>query len=819
MAFVVVAAAFACGKGCGEPAASTQPGGVKPGAVVDPALPGLGPGDKTLAAKLAQALAAKGPGYRPRTRHLNPDGSPKFTNRLILETSPYLLQHAHNPVNWYAWGDEAFDRARRENKPVLLSVGYSTCHWCHVMERESFEDEEIARYLNENYVAIKVDREERPDVDSLYMNAVHVLAGRGGWPMTVVLTSSREPFFAGTYFPARDGDRGARKGFLTILRELKELYGSQPDRVVATARQVTERLQAAAQPARPGDLAGPAAIRRAATSLAESFDPVHGGFGGAPKFPTPSTLELLTRYHRRTKDPQALHMVVHTLEKMAAGGMYDHIGGGFHRYSTDERWLVPHFEKMLYDNAQLVAVYLEGYQLTGREDFTRVARETLDYVEREMSDPAGGFYSATDADSPVPGKSHDEEGWFFTWTPAEIRDVLGDERARHVSAYYGVTDRGNFEGRNILSTPAPLGEVAASLKLSPQVLTDSLQSARAALYEARQKRPPPHRDEKVIASWNGLTVSAFARGAQVLGEPRYADRATKAAEFILRNMKEGAKLHRTWKEGRARHEGTLDDYAFLAQGLLDLYEATHDPRWLTEALALHATLEKEFRDEQSGGFFLTPHKHEALLARDKPDYDGAEPSGNSVAILNLLRIEELTTEARYREAASLSLRAFSRQLQGGAGAAKMLCALDYYLDKPVEVVLVASAPGAAAELEAALHRTFVPNRIFAQAMEGEDLQRQAKVVPLLAEKRVLTGQATVYVCRERYCELPTSDPKVFAAQLMKTEPLFPDSSPGPLPVAKPGKKPDPWEYDPKSNRHWNPDHGHWHDGPPPAGSR
>ncbi|MEW5850790.1 MAG: thioredoxin domain-containing protein [Myxococcota bacterium] len=775
---MVVAAALA-GACRDTSAAPGSPAMLRP---ADPALPGTGPGDPALTAELARALKAKGPDYRARTHHRLPDGSPRYTNRLIRETSPYLLQHAHNPVNWYPWGDEAFERARRDNKPVLLSVGYSTCHWCHVMERESFEDEEIARFINEHYVAIKVDREERPDVDALYMTAVHVLAGRGGWPMTVVLNPQREPFFAGTYFPARDGDRGARKGFLTVLRELSELYRSQPDRVTAIAAQTTARLRAATEPAPPADIPGPEAIHQAAVNLARSFDPRHGGFGRAPKFPTPSTLELLMRYYRRTSDAGALHMVVQTLDKMARGGIYDHVGGGFHRYATDEKWLVPHFEKMLYDNAQLVVAYLEAYQLTSRADFATVARETLDYVRREMSDPAGGFYSATDADSPVPNRGHEEEGWFFTWTPTELRSVLGEERARHVAAYYGVSERGNFEGRNILHTPLPLPEVAAALKLSAPALEQSLRASRELLYQARSKRPSPLRDDKVIASWNGLMISAFARGAQVLNEPAYATRAAQAATFILDNLREGGRLRRTWREGRARQEGTLDDHAFVAQGLLDLYEATHDVRWLQEAVRLHDALEKHYLDAQNGGFYLTPQGHEALLARDKPDYDGAEPSGNSVAILNLLRLEELTADGRYGELADRALRAFSAQLRRGAGAAKMLCALDYRLDRPLEIVLVAPARGSVGELESALHQTFVPNRILVAVAEGEDMERESKVVPLVEGKRAQGGRPTAYVCRERRCELPTSDPRVFRSQIGTVEPLFPNVSAAPLPV-------------------------------------
>ena len=485
--------------------------------VADPALPGL-EGDPAIEARLAAALASKGPEYRPRTRHLLPGGRPRYTNRLILETSPYLLQHAHNPVSWYAWGDEAFARARREGKPVFLSIGYSTCHWCHVMERESFEDEEIARYLNEHYVAIKVDREERPGVDALYLKVVIMMTGSGGWPATLFLTPSREPFFAGTYFPARDGDRPGATGLLTALRQLREIYDRRQDRVVEVTQEVAQRLHAPSQGA-AGVLPGPQAIVEAVDSLAASFDEAHGGFGPAPRFPRPATLELLARYHRRTRDPRALHMLERTLAAMAAGGIHDQLGGGFHRYSTDDRWLVPHFEKMLYDNAQLAMAYLAGFLVTGRQDFAGVARETLDYLEREMSDPAGGFQSATDADSPAPG-GKEEEGRFFTWTPREVEAALGRDRARAAVAWYGVAERGQVDGRSVLHTPATPEKVAGELRVSVSDLRGRIEAARRDLYQARSRRAPPLRDEKVIAAWNGLAVSAFARANQVLGEPR-----------------------------------------------------------------------------------------------------------------------------------------------------------------------------------------------------------------------------------------------------------------------------------------------------------
>jgi len=825
-ALVVGSACSSQGCSCTRPAregAATGSSSRASGATGDPALPGVTRTDDALVSRLAEAARARGPEYRPRTHHFHADGRPKYTNRLILETSPYLLQHAHNPVNWHAWGDEAFERARREHKPILLSVGYSTCHWCHVMERESFEDEEIATYLNQHFIAVKVDREERPDVDDLYMKAVQALAGRGGWPMTVVLTPDREPFFGGTYFPARDGDRGTRKGFFTILEELQTRYASEPDKVVAEARSLSERLRAESESARPGDVPGAEAIERAARALAQTFDPVWGGFGQAPKFPRPVSLDLLLRYHRRTADPQALHIVVRTLDRMAAGGMYDHVGGGFHRYSVDDRWLVPHFEKMLYDNAQLVVVYLEAYQVTGRDDLARVARETLDYVAREMTGPGGGFYSATDADSPTPRGHDDEEGYYFTWTPAEIEAVLGRERARTIAAYYGVTPRGNFEGRTIFHTSRPLAEVAGSLGVTPAALEAELASARAALYEARARRPPPLRDDKVLTSWNGLMISAFARGALVLDRSDYAERARRAADFVLRELRtDEGRLLRSHMDGRARHNGYLDDYAFFIQGLLDLYEATFEPRWLREAVALQAQLDARYLDAGHGGYFMTSSDHEELLARDKPAYDGAEPSGSSVALMNLLRLEELTGKEEYRQRAERGFAAFSVALsRGGSGLPKMLAALDFYLDAPREVLIVApEQDGDPAPLLSRLRRTYLPNRILAVTTEGAALEATSAVLPVIEGKLAIRGRTTAFVCERGRCELPTSDPDVFARQLAKIRPLLDGRTPAPLPIIEPGRDPEPWYYDAQTNRHWHPGHRHWHDGPPPpAGAR
>jgi uncharacterized protein YyaL (SSP411 family) len=763
----------------GEVRASTAPPAPRPnveaGVAESPPgrLPGAPAADAELRSQLAGAWEARQPGYRPRTKHLHADGTPKFTNRLFLSSSPYLRQHAHNPVNWYPWGDEAFETARKLGRPVLLSVGYSTCHWCHVMEEESFEDIEIARFLNQHYVAIKVDREERPDIDAIYMSAVQQITGRGGWPMTVWLTPEREPFHGGTYFPARDGDRGTRTGFLTLLKRLADLYREDPDRIVQAAAQRAARVRASLSPRNdPGGLPGAKLLEDAVDHYARNFDSKYGGMAWAPKFPSHVPVRFLLRYHRRTGSESALAMSVLTLEKMAAGGMYDHVGGGFHRYSTDARWLVPHFEKMLYDNALLAVAYLEAYQVTHDEDLAGVARETLDYVRRDMTSPQGGFYSATDADSLVPG-GHREEGWFFTWTPKEIETTLGAERAPPVSTYYAVTLSGNFEGRNILHTPRSLDVVAGELQMPAKELRRVVEGAKPALYAARARRPPPLRDEKILTAWNGLMISAFARGAAVLDQPQYATTAEGAAAFVLAHMRDGTRLLRSYKDGRALHKGYLDDYAFLIAGLLDLYEVTANLRWLKEAVALDRVLADRYEDKAGGCFFMTSDDHEKLLVREIPSRDGAEPSGNSVQVLNLLRLHEFTLKDHYRQRGERCFRAFAGRLERSPAAmAEMLLAVDYYLDTPKEIVIVTPASGhGAAPLREQLRRTFVPNRIVAVASAGSQLDAHAAVVPLLSRKVARGGKATAYVCEKGVCALPTTDPSIFAQQIRKTKPL------------------------------------------------
>ncbi|MBI3665068.1 MAG: thioredoxin domain-containing protein [Acidobacteria bacterium] len=735
-------------------------------------LPGAPPFDAQTLQKLRAAWARRNPAYKPRTRHLRPDGSPQYTNRLILESSPYLLQHAHNPVNWRPWGTEAFDAAKKLGRPLLLSVGYSTCHWCHVMEEESFEDVEIARYLNENYITVKVDREERPDIDTIYMTAVQEMTGSGGWPMTVWLTPDRKPFFGGTYFPPRDGDRGATTGFLTLLRKLKEVYAHEPERVAASSAQLASSIQRALTTKAGEDLPQARVLQDAFRFFQTRFDPIYGGARGAPKFPSSLPVRFLLRYYRRTSDQQALQMVTRTLEKMAEGGIHDHLGGGFHRYSTDARWQVPHFEKMLYDNALLAVAYLEAYQATGREDFAQVARSILRYVERDMTSPEGAFYSATDADSPSPDGTR-EEGWFFTWTPAEIEAALSAEDARMVKAYFAVTPQGNFEGRNILHTPKSLEEVARELSLPPAQVRAVVNRSRERLYQARSKRPSPLRDEKILTAWNGLMISAYAKAALVLGEESYARRAERAAAFVLQRLRRNGLLLRSYKDGMAQHDAYLDDYVFLTAGLLDLYEATGNLRWFREALALDRVVERHFEDAGQGGFFLTGDNHEPLLARAKPNYDGAEPSGGSVEVMNLLRFNEFTTDDRYWQRAERAFKAVERLLvESPAALSEMLPAVDFRLDTPKEIVIVTPQTRAGAEsLLARLRATFVPNRILAVVSQGPELATQAKLIPLLEGKVAQKGKATAYVCEKRVCELPTTDPDVFTKQIRKVEPL------------------------------------------------
>ena len=739
------------------------------------ALPGAPPLPEKIRAEIGRLRKLRGTGYEPRTRHLDSDGWALYTNRLFLESSPYLLQHAHNPVNWYPWGEEAFAEARRRGVPVLLSVGYSTCHWCHVMEEESFEDEEIARYLNENYVAVKVDREERPDVDAVYMSAVQALTGGGGWPMTVWLDGAKRPFYGGTYFPPRDGDRGARAGFLTVLRTLRAAHDEQPERIAEAAAELVAAVKARLAPSGPRKAPPARVLERAYLEYESRYDGTWGGMDGAPKFPSSLPIRFLLRHHQRTGEARALEMAEATLERMAAGGMYDQVGGGFHRYATDREWLVPHFEKMLYDNARLAVAYLEGYQVTGREDFRRVAEEILRYVQRDMTSPEGAFYSATDADSLGPSGER-VEGWFFTWTPHEIDGALGEELGRVVKAYYGVSPEGNFaeagdegDARTILHVPRPLPEVAKDLGLSRDRLRARVDEAREKLYAVRRGRPAPLRDEKILTAWNGLMISAYARAARLLARPEYAEAAERAASFVLAEMStDEGRLRRSYLGGRARHTAYLDDYAFLIAGLLDLYEGTGNPSWLGRAVELDRVLERHYEDPEGGGFYMTADDAEELLTREKPRFDGAEPTGNSVHLLNLLRLHALTTDDRYRARADLGFEAFGATLtRSPTTLSEMLLAFQFRLDTVSEVVIVTKRSRDEADpFLAELRSAFFPNHVLVVVAQSE-VESLAKLVPLVEGKVAARGAPTAYVCERGVCDLPTSDPSKFATQIRR----------------------------------------------------
>jgi uncharacterized protein YyaL (SSP411 family) len=746
--------------------------------VVPEALPAAEPFSKALREQLSAVLAARGPSYVPRTRHRHGDGSPIYSNRLLLETSPYLQQHSHNPVNWYPWGDEAFETAARLGRPVLVSIGYSTCHWCHVMEEESFDDPETAMLMNAYFVAIKVDREARPDVDSIYMSALSAMGQNGGWPLNVWLTPDRKPFYGGTYFPRED--RGGRPGFRKVLRAIHEQYTLDPQGFGRRADEVSEAVarRLTGVQAEESRLPGAAALQTAAALYGRHFDETWGGLNQRMKFPSSLSVRFLFAYHRRSGDAQALKMATLTLEKMAAGGIHDHLGGGFHRYATDPRWLVPHFEKMLYDNAQLAIAYLEGWQVTGREAFAVVARSILDYVAREMTAPGGGFYSATDADSLDP-EGELEEGRFFTWTPAEIEDALGETEAPLAIAWYGVEPVGPVEGRSALHTWQSAQAQAERFGIEKAELETRIAAARERLFEVRAKRPPPARDEKILAAWNGLMISAFARAGLALGNRRYVELASSAAEHLLEDMRTEGRLRRVSMEGQSAGPAFLEDYAFVIAGLLDLYEAAPDPRWLREAKALQRVLDSHYADEAGGGYFRTADDHETLLAREKPGHDGALPSGNSVAASNLLRLAALTTEDAYRERAALLFSAFYDTLMETPSAlSNMLLALDFELDVAKEVLIVKPEGGDAAALLDVLRASYVPNRVLSVVTEGEELRSHAELVPLLERKVARDGKATAYVCENRVCRFPTSDPARFASELGRVEPIEPPDVPG-----------------------------------------
>ncbi|HEX8458015.1 MAG TPA: thioredoxin domain-containing protein [Pyrinomonadaceae bacterium] len=681
----------------------------------------------------------------------------KHTNRLQNETSPYLLQHAHNPVDWYPWGEEALGRARAENKPILLSIGYSACHWCHVMERESFENEEIANLMNELFVNIKVDREERPDLDQIYMNAVQLMLGHGGWPLTVFLTPDLVPFYGGTYFPPED--RYRLPGFPRVLAGVADAYHSRPEEIAETTTSFLNELRRMNVAYESDEPLNTEVLDAATSALARGYDKRHGGFGGAPKFPASMNLEFLLRAHARTGDAEALRMVTHTCRKMAEGGLYDQLGGGFHRYSTDAHWLVPHFEKMLYDNALLSRLYLHAYQATHDEFFRRIAVETFDYVTREMTDAGGAFYSTQDADS------EGVEGKFFVWTIEEIDELLGAEDGRLVAAYYGATAGGNFEEKNILNVPRAAHEVAAELNVPVERLLEAVEGSRPRLFAAREKRVKPGRDEKAIAAWNGLMLTSFAEAASVLERDDYRRIAERNAEFLIMTLRhEGTLLH-VYKDGQAKHHGYLDDYACVASGLLSLYEATGTVRWLGECLSLTEQMCAEFWDEAEGGFFYTSTKGEQLIVRNKDFMDNATPAGNSVAAELLLRLALLTENQEYARRAVTIFRLLRHQMVRYPTAfGYLLGALDFHLSTPKEIVIVGQ-PGAddTRALLREVWRRYLPNKVVAQTAERDG--EAARLVPLVRERPALGGRSTAYVCENYSCLQPVTTPGELAAQL------------------------------------------------------
>ena len=688
------------------------------------------------------------------------------TNRLIEETSPYLKQHAHNPVNWYPWGSEAIERARREDKPIFLSVGFSACHWCQVMERESFRNDRIARILNTRYITVKVDREERPDIDQHFQVALEVLRrGAGGWPTNLFLTPQLQPYYAGTYFPPED--RGELPGFERVLKTMADHWDHNRENVMTKANQTTEALRSRLQlPAAEGTI-GPELIDEYMDKFVRGHDRKHGGFGGAPKFPPAQHLSLALRTHLRTGNPALLEVVTHTLDHMADGGIYDHLGGGFHRYSTDVRWLIPHFEKMLYDNALLAHVYTDAYLVTGRERYREIAAGCLDFVIRDMRAPDGGFCSTVHADT------RGREGAFFLWTHDEIRSAIGSRDALIFAEYYGVTEAGNFDGgRSVLHIAGSIEDAAMRARMTCSELEELLAAGRAKLYEVRSRRVPPPRDDKVIVSWNGLMIGALARGGRVFDEERYLRAASAAAQTIREQLLHDGRLRRTYRLGRARFNGFLEDYAFLANGLIELYEATFDISWLTWANELVLSIYEIFADPQSGGLFSTSFDHEKLLARSRERQDSAMPAGASQAALASLRVGRLTGSDELRDRALALINSYAGRLREKPTAlATLLAALEFELAEPMDIAVVGISRDPNAQIMRRLvNGRYLPNAVIA----GTELNGDAGAMPGIADavripflegKEAIEGRPTVYICRNRSCAEPVTDPAGLATAL------------------------------------------------------
>ena len=701
-------------------------------------------------------------------------------NRLLHEKSPYLLQHAYNPVNWYPWGKEAFEQARKQDKPIFLSIGYSTCHWCHVMERESFSNLEIAALMNEYFICVKVDREERPDLDSVYMAFVQATTGRGGWPMSVFLTPELKPFFGGTYFPPKP--RTGMPGFPQVLTTVRRQWAETRDKILDSADRITAHLKGLQGLSSREEVSLSETLDKGYQWYLGNFDEELGGFGSAPKFPRPVNLQFLLYYSRLKSQEKASEMVLQTLRWMARGGMNDHLGGGFHRYSTDERWFLPHFEKMLYDQAQLVVAYVEAYQISRDPFFADVARRTLEYVQRDMTSPGGGFYSAEDADSRVAAGAHEKaEGAFYVWTEAEARRHLGQETAAVFLPLFGFKPEGNvardrfseFVKKNVLFKARSEEQVAEALGLSTSEVQERLEKARQLLFELRRKRPRPLLDDKVLTSWNGLMITALARASQVLEDDSYLESGRKAARFIKAHLwdPDSHTLSRRYREGEGGIPGFLDDYAFLIQGLLDLYETSLEDEWLLWSIELVESMESLFWDDGEAGFFSTTGRDKSVLLRMKDQYDGAEPSPNSVAVLNLIRLGNLSGEKRLLEKVHRSTKAFSGLLQRGPHTMPlMLVALSRAAAKPKQIFLAGQREGADTRaLLKEVHRRYLPHRVIFLADAGRAHTRLASRIEVLDSFRAINGRATAYVCENYVCQLPTSDPAVLGELLDKVD--------------------------------------------------
>jgi len=686
---------------------------------------------------------------------LNMQNTSKHTNRLIDETSPYLLQHAHNPVDWYPWGEEALNLAKELDKPILLSIGYSACHWCHVMERESFENEKIATIMNKYYINIKVDREERPDLDEIYMSAVQIMTGSGGWPMTVFLTPELKPFYGGTYFPPED--RYGRPGFPKLLIAVEDAYRSKRTEIDEQAEKLVAHIKQISNPTSVKDLSlDNKIIEQAFYHYQNTFDSQHGGFGQAPKFPPGMGLSLLLRYWKKSGNSRALHIVEFTLEKMAQGGMYDQLGGGFHRYSTDEIWLVPHFEKMLYDNSLLTVAYLEAFQATKKSFYREIAEETLNYILREMYDQQnGGFYSTQDADS------EGVEGKFFVWTLEEIEQILDQAEAKIFCDFYDITDQGNFEHKNIPWIKTPVDLYIKKTNINQTDLLNILDRCQKKLFDVRDKRIKPGLDDKILTSWNGLMIRSMSLAYRILGEPQYLEAAEKSAKFILTKLvQKNGHLLRTHRAGKSHLNACLEDYSYFITGLIELYQANFDPYWLTEANRLNQIMIDQFWDTENGGFFFTGKDHPKLIVRSKSAYDGATPSGASMAVHVLLRLAILLNQPDLKEKAETTFALYNDNMKTApSGSAQMLCGVDFLIDTPKEIAIIGDPSSKQTqEILRNINRRFVPNKVIALLNpNAKDKQKIEELIPLLANKTSIAGKTTIYVCQNYACQLPTTD--------------------------------------------------------------